>query len=230
MRRFVLLVAALAAMATGSVANAADNMWFTLVSSNGDAVAIEQGPGSALVIEKLPSTTTLRIAMNFTASDNLTGNDAVGMSSYSFALNSTAGFFSNGAIGDVTNYNAPAGGADGDGSFGFQNLSAAVNGSDGVGYLFDLTINDATLGLVANVTGDFPSNMIYGINHSFPGARWYGFVGGNPISYGSPSYTGGLDVTPGWGSLPVISVINVPEPASMALLAMGAVALIRRRR
>ncbi len=227
MKKIATLVAAVALLAASSVATAADNAWFTL--EGGPGTVVTSGPGNTLIVEKdAGSSATLRIGYNF--------NSSFGpMASWSIALN-TAGdlgatsSFGNGANGGLSGYTVNTGTlANGSSSFNVGQVSTnnPANGTTGLAYLFDLTVSAGPLGSGASVTGDFG-----GAEQAYSsGFYWYGFVGANPISYGrTGGYTGAVDVTPGWGSLPVIIVRNVPEPATIALLGLGALALIRRRK
>jgi len=102
--------------------------------------------------------------------------------------------------------------------------SIPPTGMDGIVFTFELTG-------MGDVVGDFGSTgQWYGTPQPNPTYLWYGFVGPNPISYGQANYVnvGGPDITPGWGSLPVISV--VPEPSTIALLAIGSFMILRRKR
>ncbi|MFQ5473031.1 MAG: PEP-CTERM sorting domain-containing protein [Dehalococcoidia bacterium] len=200
------LLVTLLVLSTASIATAADNMWFT----SGGAGA----PGTALVLTG-PGPHLVEVNITFSspgAGWAMTLFGAAGQSAAGFnyapgnALGYTADQLDTGAAGSLM---SDVGGIDNTGQ-----------GGSGVVFTFELS------GL-GDVTGDFGATaQAYG-----NGYAWYGFVGPNPISYGIAGYVGPAgtpDQTPGWGSLPVISVI--PEPATIALLGLGAVALIRRRR
>lgn len=231
MKKLGLLVAAIALLTGFSVAKAADNAWFTLEGSSGagagSVVVVQQGgPGQALIVEK-QGDVSLNIAYRFTNSY------ATGMSGWAIALSAIgpgANTFSDGANAGLTGYDSSNGGTTGGPAFFAGQTSSAGTGGQGRAYNFTLnSLGQGALAGITNVTGDFgPSEQAYG--GEIQGAAWYGFVGPNPISYGRVGYVGSVDTTPGWGSLPVIIVRNVPEPATIVLLGLGAVALIRRKR
>lgn len=227
MKRIVSMIAAIAMIAGVSTAQAADHAWFTLEGATGPGAGsvqvISQGPGNALIIEKVGDV-SLNIGFRFTNTFN------AGMASWAIALQSSApGIFSN-PVYTGTGYavNVPPAGVGTPSLTGSQFTTSVPGGAAGLVYRFDLGLAGEPIGNIVNVTGDFGGqNMYYGEDSGY---AWYGFVGPNPISYGINNYTGADDVTPGWGQLPVIIVRNVPEPASIALLGLGAVALLRRRK
>lgn len=223
MKRIVTLLAAVAMLAASSVASAADNIWFSLVStSDASITANTQGPGQTLDLNKpLPGPATVRIAVH------LTNNLYPAMAGWTMSLaSSVGGTFANGAVSG--SYDQVIDGVvNGASVANIGAGSSGLNGSAGVIYAFDLVLAGP---IGVNVTGDFGAQGALYSN----GFRWYGFVGANPISYGAAGYVSPpeapfqTDVTPGWGSLPVITV--TPEPTTLVLLGMGAVALLRRRK
>jgi hypothetical protein len=84
---------------------------------------------------------------------------------------------------------------------------------------FQLSITGSDLG-VTNVFGQHgPTDTAY-----LTAGLWFGSVGPNPPDWGNAATYGT------WGDLPVITINTIPEPASLGLLAIGALALIRRRK
>lgn len=221
MKRLVALVASLALVASASVASAVDNAWFTLEGGGGaDINVISQGPGQALIIEKGPGPgiTTLTIGYNLTSEQG-------GMGGYAIALNAQANAGQVAAFANPTNlsptYSAIFPGALGD-VLVYGAGAPAGNGAAGLVMSFNLIIDKPTTAADGSVLvlGQFgPTDQAYG-----NGALWFGSVGPNAPDFGSAAFYGT------WGDLPVIEIRNIPEPASLALLGIGAFALIRRRK
>lgn len=219
MKKIVSMVVALALAAGASVAQAADNAWFTLQSGGPGVSLISQGPGQALIIEKGPGpgTTNLTIGYNITSEQG-------GMGGYAIALNATATADQQVTFSNPQNvgagYTAPFPGPIGQGLV-YGAGAPAGNGGTGLVLTFNLSIlKPASSPGEVLVLGQFgPTEQAYG-----NGSLWFGSVGPNPPDYGSAAFYGT------WGDLPVIVIRNIPEPASIALLGLGALALIRRRK
>lgn len=222
MKKLATLVAAIALFAASSVASAADHLWFSYVSSSPNieiAPGPNNGPGQQLHLIKTnsdPAVVTVNI--------NIT-SDSGALAGWELGLQTSLGSsFANGVAGGAAYDQIFGGIADGANSVSFGRGSSSAAGTTGVIYTFDLVINGGPVLPVA-VTGDFGATQGVVKSNAY---YWYGFVGNNPISYGAPNYTFGPDETPGWGLNPVVLV--TPEPATLVLLGLGAVALIRRRK
>lgn len=213
MKKFGMLVAAIALIAGTSVANAADNLWFTAVSGGS---AVTQGPGQALSLTATPGE-VVTVQVNITS-------DSGGLNGWQLNLNSSGDAIFGGGLALGTGYDSVGQNFGDIGASGgqFGRGSPTASGSTGAIYQFTITVGNQNV----DVGGDFGFPQgIYKNN----GLYWYGFVGANPVSYGAANYTNGPDVTPGWGNAPVIH-IAVPEPATLGLIGLGVVALIRRRK
>ena len=220
MKKIASLIVAVAMLASVSVANAADNMWYTLISSSDASVVVaDSGPGKALSLTKPGAgAATIRVGLNMTSSTAAFAGWEINhiiTGGATFANGALLGTNYDQVLSDITNGSTNA---------TFGRGSSSVSGSAGLVFAFDLVL-PAGGNLPVLVTGDFgQSGALYS-----NGLYWYGRVAANPISFGGAGYTGGADTTPGWGSLPVIS-IQVPEPTTLVLLGLGAVALLRRRK
>lgn len=223
-----VLVTALALFVGTAVANANDAAWFSLEGSSDPTVTAAGGPGQTLVIDKPlgPGSIHLTIGYNFTNNkqfgapaamnawgfalgpvDPMGGTQAVSFGNGNFA-NSQAGGYGT----DVPNIDPAA-----DFSAGAVSFNSA--GGAGLVFTFDIWIEkfDSTV-TWTYIFGDLDTQF------ASSGYAWFGSIGPNQGHYGIPGYNNQP------GQLPLISIHNVPEPATIALLGLGVVALIRRRR
>ncbi|MCB9853172.1 MAG: PEP-CTERM sorting domain-containing protein [Phycisphaerales bacterium] len=223
MKKNFAITAALAAMfAMPAFSMGAAQIWWTLDS--GDASQVSGGVGQTLVLNRGDAaqiydfTVTMWANVTnvglFSANTTLTANGAV--SATAAALNAPPG-------GGVT----PAGGLNTPGpgpiatNFGGATFS-------GTGYLGNM-INLGTISLRIDNTGGAVGNVdifaqvgsgVFG-QSDFQAAT---------VDYGpNLGIDGGVEGN-GAGGLPVITIIQVPEPATLSLIGLGALALIRRRR
>lgn len=213
----VLLTAAVAALMVSGVANAAGNAWFELVGTAPEGVVATGGVGQTLIIDKGQDPVVLNIGFFLnTGGENIFG--------WAMGTHATPGATYNvyepasWAGGDAAGYNAHIGPA-GLGLAGLDHAgtTAAAAPAAGLMFEFELIIDKPFLG-ITEIYAFVGGNAIA----TETGYGWMGAWGPNAPIEGYP-YTDA-------GTLPMIIINNIPEPATIALLGLGAVALIRRRR
>lgn len=219
------VVALLAVLASATAANAATHVWFSAVATSPTASVVTNGSlgaSTVLMCQKDLGPCTWAITMAFA---NDAGDETI--SGWSNALISTGApdkvSVDQGslvyAVNNFTSHAAPA-------TYGFspgpilRNANGQDFGAGGSGgNLGTFTLRKAGIGLQtehiflwtddtewATTGGNYP-DMQAGGNATLPGA------GGAGTDLGE-----------------VITIINFPEPSSLSLLGLGALALIRRRR
>ena len=226
--RKLILVGLVAGLLVPGVASADALSWFTM--SGGQGNVITEGPEQTLLIEKDPAAGTYTFdidwwigytgpeAANWGAALDLTTNDpnvAVSMN----VQNQGAAYPLLGGPGTV--FPAPGQILENMfvGTFNFAGTPAGATNHIGS---FRLTVTKAQPdpGGVVELT---------------PGIGLGGWIQSNFLAdfvkFGADPgpLLDGLDIT-AVASIPAIRIVNIPEPATLALLGLGAVAMIRRRR
>lgn len=235
MRR-ILLALALVGMAT--TAAAADTyVWWDLVGSNCEAVVKEAGQGHTLVIEKpLIATAGFYEFELIMKMSNTVANSTQGLTGYGTNL-----------FKDAADPDAPAIMAASWVNGNPLSWTGTVSGNINVGNkILDNTGRKTATGNQRLYAGNSPQSfitLVLRINvateefcdwHYFyqsVGAALYAQapVGAHNVFFGpNPSVYGNAQVEQPVG-LPVIAIHAVPEPATLALLGFGFLALIRRR-
>ena len=227
-----LVLAALLVLTLVGTATATEYLWFEVVG--GEAVAnITQGPGEALAFDVDPAGSyVVEIGVFMT-------DDGQGLRGYGFDLSTgdlaIGGGNPNAGLEPMwTSISAEVAGA-GPGTIvelgAFTAGAYPVLGLDTVGApmiaSFDLVIGPGPLG-IAGIDGMFNTTVAHGAPTKVWGA-YYNEAYAGPhhlpagIYPGSPGHYADYD----FGT--VIEVNRIPEPATLVLLGLGAVALLRRR-
>jgi hypothetical protein len=210
------IVATLGLLVGTSVAQAADNAWFHLQGSSDPGSIVGSVGGSGLPLAITTDTAgPITLNIGYSLTNNTYGTPMAGVGLH---LGAVPGGSYSPTTPTSANYNFAAvntGGAELTAAW----VSNGGNGPTGHVLNFSLTLGALAPGQVLNVFGDMgPGDTVEAAN----GFAWYGRVANNEVIYGY----GGTS----FGNLPIITITNIPEPASMALLVLGAVALMRRRK
>jgi hypothetical protein len=224
MKKNMFMVAALVgALAMPAISQGAATVWFEYVGGDG-APTSGGGPGETLVIEKPNAPGTYHFTINMVA--NVTDVGIYGNITTLLADGPVA-------ASDLTVVPPPGGApnaASGLGTPGPGPIAVNFGGAvfSGNGYLGpDLLM--ATIDLtIVKLGGEMGDVGIYPVI----GTTLWGdqFFGAPDVSFGPNGPVSGAVAGAGANGLPSVVIHWVPEPATLSLLGLGAIALIRRRR
>ncbi|HPF41601.1 MAG TPA: PEP-CTERM sorting domain-containing protein [Phycisphaerae bacterium] len=220
-KNLFMLAALVGALIAPSVSNAAATVWFEY--AGGDVA--QTGGGAAnetLVLEKsnAPGTYTFSVTMWSNVTD-------IGVFGANTTLLADGPITTTSAVlnGPPNGLPTPANGlgVEGPGPIAVNFGGIAIFGT---GYLG--LSNMGTFTFEINKTDLIGDINIYAV---IGGQRWGNANStGTQVSFGPNGPVDGAVIGAGSDGLPVITITQVPEPATLSLLGLGAIALIRRRR
>lgn len=224
MKKVFCLVAAMAALTLAPVAaNASASVWFNYVSGSPEVTLLQNGgPGQQLLLEKPESgTASFTVEVRHNTNDTLVSNST-----------NLATLSGNIEVSDVSSFlpgPLSGSGANQINGFGPGNILTAFGQSDFVGLPSG---DDLLIGMITfNIDKSNNPGETEIVIDGFIGANTWATnagVGSDVVTFGSGPGTGGSQIGAFGGTLATIT--NIPEPATLSLLGLGAVALIRRRR
>jgi hypothetical protein len=234
MKRMILSLGVVAALAANTYG--AGQVWYSATSTSASATVGSSGPGQTLELgcDKTPGAAvcTWDVSLMYTTADGGQTGWALDL----FAPAGSAADFSvtNAvAVANVISAGGTTPGAPGV-AFGggivdprilwgdISGFNAAPPGGPGQYTLMTFTLTKGGLdGAVHNLTAWIGGGAFGGNDDPLTGAEIVQ-IGPNVPVDGSPT---GIELP-----LPVITVTNIPEPATLSLLALGGIALIRRRK
>lgn len=225
-KRMGFICAAVASLVTASIATADVNVWFELneTGSTEGVELVSQGEGQTLQITK-PATGTFDVAL--IVKSNATGvgfnGGVIDLSTDSADVSPVQGSFSSNASLQLAN--AGTGYNDGPGTL-ITNFGASgfFPLPDGVNELFRITVTVSKDGPGVHNLFVF-GGSVNGFGDSNDGNILFG-----PNSPGIPGGIANATLPAGDPNLAVVTITNIPEPGTLALLAIGGIALALRRR
>lgn len=228
LKRNLLVVAMVAALGVPAVSYGSAQIWFTLDS--GDAIGSTGGVDQTLVIDRLDAAQVYNFTVQMWATVSPTGL---------YSHNTT--LMADGAASSSPLMDA-AGPPDGSFSFASPGTGAGTAGPgnilnnfgngtfSGNGWIGN-AIPLGKLTLTVDDTSGVPGDISI---FAKVGTGSYGIQGGGfetQVFFGpNPAVTGQGAAGIGFGALPIITIREIPEPASLTLFGIGAIALLRRRR
>ncbi len=228
MKKVFCMIAAMAALTLAPVAaNAAATVWMSFVDGTPDVNVLQNGgPGQQLLLEKGESgqsSFTVEIRANITADQGVLASHSTNLVANSNNIEVTS-------VSSFLPGPTAAAGANQINGFGPGNILSAFGAGD---FFFGLPTGDnqllGTISFRTDKSIDGAENPII-IDGTIGNTLWASLGAGavTNVAFGDGAGVNGGQAGGFGGTFATIT--NIPEPATLSLLGLGAVALIRRRR